>query len=633
MAIKVTELDFFQIKENLKAHMKSLQGQGKFTDYDFDGSGMNMLLDLLAYNTHYNAMNANMSLNEVFLDSADRRNNIVSHAKMLGYVPRSRAAATAIVDIAVTNPIDSLNPSVAPTSITLNRGAQFSTIINDKQFFFTNLETINTVPVAGVYKFTNVALKQGTLKNISYIVDSFDSTQYFEIPDTNIDRETLVVKVKENMSETAYDVYTLTKNFTSSNYKSKAYYIQEGLDGKFEIYFGDGITSKKLTAGNVVIFEWLSTDGPDANGASLFTSNGDIAGSDELDIATIAKGAGGAEKESNQSIKFNAPLTYVAQNRVVTPDDYKAAILENYSNVESIAVWGGEQNDPPQYGKAYISVKPKTGDFLSPAEKQLIKDQILKPRNIVSITPEIIDPEYTYLRLEVFFKYNPALTSRTSGELQKLVSDVISAYNDSDLKQFDGVFRHSKLSRLIDTCDPSILNSSIRVYMEKYIYPTVGTPLRYQITFSSPLYTSRSNESVIKTSAFYINGVETFIQDKPQELGVSEEHSDEGGTHTLQMYKVLNNTKIVTKSDTGYIIATDGTVIVNAFNPTALPTGIDYVRFTALPNSLDIAPKRNQLLRIDMSQVTVNGQVDTIATGGAPAGVGYTTISRHSEEE
>ena len=633
MAIKVTELDFFQIKENLKAHMKSLQGQGKFTDYDFDGSGMNTLLELLAYNTHYNAMNANMAINEVFLDSADRRNNIVSHAKLLGYVPRSRAAPSAVIDVTVLNPVNSVNPGVAPTSISLNRGTQFSTVINDKQYFFTSLETINTVPVAGVYKFSNVTIKQGVLRSISYVVDSFDSTQYFEIPDENIDRETLIVKVKQNSAETAYDVYALTKNFTSTNFESKAYYIQEGLDGKFEVFFGDGITSKKLSAGNVVILEWLSTDGVAANGATNFVANDRISGSDEIDIATISRAVGGAEKESNQSIKFNAPLTYVAQNRVVTPDDYKAAILENYSNVESISVWGGEQNDPPQYGKVYISVKPKTGDYLDAAEKQRIKDQILKPRNIVSITPELIDPEYTYLRLEVFFKYNPNLTSRTSGELQQLVLDVVNQYNDSELKQFDGVFRHSKLSRLIDSSDPAILNSSIRVYMEKYLYPVIGSSRRYQITFSSPLYTTRSNESVVKSSGYFVNGTELFVQDHPQTLGETSVHSDEGGTHTLESYKVLSNNKIVTNTDIGYINAPEGLVILNAFAPTSLPDGVDYVKFTALPNSLDIAPKRNQLIKVDMSTIQITGEIDTISTGGTPAGVGYTTVPRHAEEE
>ena len=624
MALKVTELDFFQIKENLKDHLKSLQNQGKFTDYDFEGSGMAVLLDLLAYNTHYNAINANMAINEVFLDSADRRSNIVSHAKLLGYVPRSKSAAFAMVDITVNN------PNGMPSKLTLDRGTEFTAIINDKQYVFTTLETQTIAPVAGVYKFSNVVLYQGKLRSTFYTVDSFDDHQYYEIQDLNCDRDTITVKVKENENATVYDVYTLAKNFTKLNYTSKAYYLQEAVSERFEIYFGDGITSKKLNGGNVVQLEWLSTEGVDGNGASLFTLSGTIQGNTNVDISALTRSESGADRESKESIKFNAPLTFIAQNRVVTPDDYRAAILENYADVESITVWGGEQNDPPQYGKAYISIKPKSAEALDTVEKQKIKDQILKPRNIVSITPEIVDPEYTYIKLQVFFKYNPALTSKTAGELKKLVTDTIAAYNTSDLQQFDGVFRHSKLTRLIDTCDPAILNSTIRVFMTKRLTPVLNTPRRYDILFSSPLYTTRSNEKVLNTTSFTYNGIEMYLQDKPQVLGEADVHSDVGGTHTLEAYKILNNTKITTISDIGYINAPAGLVVLTNFAPSAING--DYITITTMPDSNDIAPKRNQLIKIIMDDVTVTGEVDTIATGGTPAGIGYTTTTRHEAE-
>lgn len=624
MALKVTELDFFQIKDNLKNHLKSLQNQGKFTDYDFEGSGMAVLLDLLAYNTHYNAINANMAINEVFLDSADRRSNIVSHAKLLGYVPRSKTAAFATVDITVNSPAGS------PSKLTLDRGTEFITTINDKQYVFTTLDTQTITPVGGVYKFSNVTLYQGTLKSTSYEVDSFDVHQYYEIQDLNTDRNTIIVKVKENAAASAFDVYTLAKDFTKLNYASKAYYLQEAVSERFEVYFGDGITSKKLSGGNVVVLEWLSTDGIDGNGATVFTLSGTIEGNTNVTISTLTRSESGSDRESKESIKFNAPLTYIAQNRVVTPDDYRAAILENYSDVESITVWGGEQNDPPQYGKAYISIKPKSGETLDPVEKQKIKDQILKPRNIVSIIPEIVDPEYTYVKLQVYYKYNPALTSRTAGELKQLVTETIENYNNSELQQFDGVFRHSKLTRLIDTCDPSILNSTIRVYMTKHLVPIIDTPRRYDINFSSPLYTTRSDEKIIASTQFTYNGVEMYLQDKPQVLGETDPHSDVGGTHTIEAYKILNNTKITTLSDVGYINAAEGLVVLTSFAPSAIAG--DYITITAIPNSNDIAPKRNQLIKIIMDDVTVTGEVDTIATGGTPAGIGYSTTPRHEEE-
>jgi hypothetical protein len=624
MALKVTELDFFQIKENLKSHMKGLQASGKFTDYDFEGSGMAVLIDLLAYNTHYNAMNANMAINEVFLDSADRRQNIVSHAKLLGYIPRSKTSSFATVDITVNSPTGS------PSRLTLDRGTQFTTTINDKQYVFTALEAKTIAPVSGVYTFSNVTINQGILKTIQYTVDNFDTHQYYEIPDLNCDRQTIVVKVKENESATSYDVFTLAKDFTKLNSTSKAYYLQEAVSERFEIYFGDGITSLKLDAGNVVIIEWLSTDAAEGNGATVFALNGNIQGNTNATIATLTKSDSGSDRESKDSIKFNAPLTYIAQNRVVTPDDYRAAILENYANVESITVWGGEQNDPPQYGKAYISIKPKDGEALDDIEKTKIKDTILKTRNIVSITPEIVDPEYTYIKLQVYYKYNPALTSLTAGELNQLVTDTISAYNTSDLQQFDGVFRHSKLTRLIDACDPSILNSTVRVYMTKRLVPILNTPRLYNIQFSSPLYTTRSNEKVITSTSFTYNGIDTYLQDRAQVLGASDPHSDVGGTHTLEMYKILNNNKITTESDVGYIIANQGLVVLSKFAPSAIAG--DYITFTAIPNSNDIAPKRNQLIKIVMDDVTVTGEIDTIATGGTPAGIGYTTTSRHESD-
>ena len=623
MAINLTELDFFQIKTNLINHMKSLQGAGKFTDYDFDGSGMAVLIDLLAYNTHYNALNANMAINEVFLDSAERRSNIVSHAKMLGYIPRSKTASFATINITVNSPIGS------PTSLILDKGVKFSTIVNDKQYIFTTLDAISIAPIAGVYQFKDITLYQGTLTSFEYTVDSFDNQQYFSIPDANVDRDTILVKVKDNSSATVYQNYSLAKSFTSLNNLSKAFYLQEGIDGKFEIYFGDGITSKKLAGGNVVHIEWLSTNGAEVAGATTFSLIDSISGNTNITIDTLTKSIAGTDRESNDSIKFNAPLTYIAQNRVVTPDDYKAAILENYSNVESISVWGGENNDPPQYGKAYISIKPKDSDFLNDIEKQKIKDQILKPRNIVSITPEIVDPEYTYLELDVFFKYNPALTDLTVGELKQIVINTISNYNDTELKKFDGVFRQSKLLGLIDNCNPAILNSTIRVYMQKILVPIVDTARRYQLNFSGPLYTIRSNENILKTTAFTYNGILSYLQDKPQVLGETDIHSDVGGTHTIQMYKVLNNTNIVTISDVGYLIAPTGTVILNAFNPSSYDG--DGITFTTIPNSNDIAPNRNQLVKIRMENVIVTPEIDTIATGGTPAGIGYETTARYPE--
>jgi hypothetical protein len=617
--LKVTELDFFQIRENLKTYLKS---QSKFQDYDFEGSGMSVLLDLLSYNTHYNAINANMAMNEIFLDSAQLRNNVVSHSKMLGYVPRSVTAPFAYLDVTVNS------PTGTPSTLTIDRGTEFSTTVDGSQYTYTVLEAVSISPLAGVYLFSDLKISEGTLKTFSFTVDSFDLLQYFEIPDSNVDTSTLVVKVKPNSSTTSYDIYTIAKNFVDISSTTKAYFLQESKDGKYEVYFGDGIVGKNLSAGNVVEIEWLSTNGALSNGASEFTLASTIQGNTNVTIDTLYKSAGGGDREEIDSIKFNAPLSYVAQNRVVTPEDYKAAIINNYPNIETVSVWGGEENNPPDYGKAYISIKPKNAEALTATEKQYIKDQILKTRNVVSITPELVDPEYTYIKLEVFFKYDPNLTNKTAGELRQAVSDVVSNYNNTELKKFDGVFRHSKLSRLIDAADPSILNNTIRVYMQKRFVPTIGTAQKYTLTFSSPLYTSNSSEKIISSTSFTYNGFTQYLQDLPQSDMTDNTHSDEGGTHLLQIYRLIGDVKQVTIADAGYLNAAAGILVINNFNPSAIAGS--YMAITAMPNSNDIAPKRNQLLQIDMTLSTITPEVDTIATGGTIAGIGYATTPRHS---
>jgi hypothetical protein len=613
--LKVTELDFFQIRENLKTYLKA---QSKFQDYDFEGSGLSVILDLLAYNTHYNAINANMAMNEIFLDSAQLRNNVVSHSKMLGYVPRSVTSSFAYLDVLVNS------PTGTPSTLTIDRGTEFTSTVDGSQYTFTVLESQSISPTVGVYKFENLKINEGTLKTFSYTVDSFDILQYFEIPDANVDTSSLVVKVKANSSTTTYDIFTLARNFVDITSSTQAYFLQESKDGKYEVYFGDGIVGANLQPGNVVELEWLSTNGALANGASEFTLASSIQGNTNVTIDTLYKAAGGGDREEIDSIKFNAPLSYIAQNRVVTPEDYKAAIINNYPNIETVSVWGGEENDPPDYGKAYISVKPKNAETLTETEKLFIKDQILKTRNVVSITPELVDPEYTYIKLEVFFKYDPNLTNKTAGELRQIVSDVISNYNNTELKKFDGVFRYSKISRLIDASDPSILNSTVRVYMQKRLVPEIGTAQKYTLTFSSPLYASDSNEKILSTSSFTYNGFTQYIQDLPQ----IDNTNDSEGTHILQIYRLVGDTKQVTIQNAGYLDADAGIVVITDFNPSAYDG--NYITITAMPNSNDIAPKRNQLLQIDMSLTTIVPEVDTIATGGTIAGIGYSTTPRHA---
>jgi hypothetical protein len=616
--LKVTELDFFQIRENFKTY---LQSQDKFRDYDFEGSGMSVLLDVLSYNTHYNAINAHMAMNEVFLDTAQLRNNVVSHAKMLGYVPRSQVSSFALIDVTVINPIGT------PSTLTIDAGTEFSSVVDGTQYTFTVLESKSISPVNGVYKFENLKVNEGSIRTFSYVVDNFDQSQYFEVPDNNADISTLIVKVRANSSTSSFDIYTLARNFVDIKSDTPAYFLQESMDGKYEVYFGDGVVGKKLQAGNVVELQWLSTNAGASNGASEFTLASSIQGNSNVVIDVLFKSAGGGDREDIDSIKFNAPLSYVSQNRVVTPEDYKAAIINNYPNIETVTVWGGEENIPPDYGKAYISIKPKNAETLTVSEKQFIKDQILKSRNVVSITPELVDPTYTYVALQVFVKYDPNLTNKTAGELRQSIVDTISEYNDLYLKKFDGVFRHSQLSRLIDQTDPSILNCIVRVSMQKRFVPTIGSKQKYTLEFSSPLCNIRIYASAIMSSAFMLNGFTQYLQDEPIiEPGADLLNTPDITDHIIYAYRLVGDTKVITISDAGRVYSDLGIVELTDFDAESFEG--DYITIIGIPSSDDIAPKRNQLLQIDMSQVSVVAEVDTIATGGSIAGIGYRTTPK-----
>ena len=702
--LNVTELDYDQIRANLKTFM---QNQTELVDYDFEGSALSTLIDVLAYNTFYNAFNANVQANELYLDTAQVRNNIVSHAKSLGYLPRSRTSPFADLDVTVNS------PSGTPSSLTVSRGTKFSSTINNKKFNFVNLESKTISPVGGVYKFSSLRINQGTLKTFTYTVDDSDTRQKYEIPDTNVDTNSMVVKVFPNAASSNSDIYSLVSNIVNVSGTSEVYFLQEGLDGKYEVYFGDNSFGKKLSAGNVVSIEYLVTDGIEANNATSFALEGNIQGNTNVTLALVNKAAGGAAREDIESIRFNAPLSFLSQNRVVTADDYSTIIKNQYANAETVSVWGGEENDPPEYGKVFVSVKPKNAATLTASEKAFIKDSILKPKNIVSITPELIDPTFLYIKLGVFVKYDPNLTSLTAGELTQKVRQVISDYNDTNLKKFDGVFRHSQLLGEIDNADTSILNSTCNVSIQKRLTPTLNQALKYVVNFDNGFFSNvGAADSIISSTTFTFNGLTQQLQDAPittfavdqgastgpyavygTETGnyagskgyfyplyttaeaannrdIVAGGSGQSHTHTflefngitfympmafnnhgltsydnslytlfstktstttrdVQIFRLTTtNQKIVSEQKAGTVDIVNGTVTLDSFSPSAVNGS--YITITARPNSNDIAPQRNQLLEIDLNEVTVTPQVDTVSTGGTVAGIGYVTTPTSS---
>tara|TARA_B100000212_G_scaffold303167_1_gene249849 strand:+ start:16955 stop:18817 length:1863 start_codon:yes stop_codon:yes gene_type:complete len=606
--LNVTSLDFDEIKANLKTF---LQSQPDLADYDFEGSALSTIIDVLAYNTFYNSFNANVNMNEIFLDTAQVRNNVVSHAKSLGYVPRSITSSFAEIDVTVNA------PAGTPASLNMPRGTTFQTTIDGQNFSFVNLEAQTIVPTAGIYKFPAVKVNQGTIRTQSFIVDDTSTAQKYAIPDTNIDTATLIVKVKTNATSTDFDIYTLVTNIVDVSGTTNAYFLQEGIDGQFEIYFGDDVFGRRLTAGNIVEIEYLVTDGAASNNATVFKLTGNVSGNTNASINLVSKAGGGSAAETTDSIKFNAPLSFLSQNRVVTADDYKAIVKNNYTNTESISVWGGEEQAVPEYGKVFLSIKPKNAQVLTESQKQFIKDSILKTKNLVSITPEIVDPDFTFIKLEVFFKYDPNLTSLTAGELKNAVIATITNYNDTNLKKFDGVFRASQVTTAIDATNPAILNTIMRVNVQKRLTPTIGTALKYELSFSSPFSANiATGESVIDSSEFVLNGFNHKMQDVA---------TDDTNIRKLQFYRIANNQKIITTEDAGTVDIAKGLVTLTSFNPSSVVGDNTYITVTGTPSSSDLAPKRNQLLQIDLLETTVTPQIDEIATGSVIAGIGYTT--------
>jgi len=616
--LNVTELDFPEIKQNLKNFLKQ---QSEFNDYDFEGSGLSVLLDVLAYNTHYNALNAHYSLNEAFLDSAQIRGNVVTRAKLLGYVPRSVLSPRATVNLSVNVASE---VGTKPTVLELTRGTKLKTTVGGEEFQYVVLETQQATLINNVYTFPNVVIAEGTFRELKYRVDNDIENQKFQLSDFNADTSTLRVRVQENEESTSFDIYTKFESLRNIDSTSKVYYLQENSAGYYEVYFGDGVTGKKPTNNNIVTIDYIITEGEESNNATTFSMVDNIGGFTNTTVTTVSNSTGGVEAETLESIRFNAPLTFTTQNRAVTSEDYSAIIKKEFSNVDSISTWGGEDNDPPDYGKVYIAIKPLLASTLTTSEKNDITGAILKGKNVVSITPEIVDPNFTHLEIDCFFKYNPNLTDRSSVELQSVVRDTISDYNFNNLNKFDGVFRHSQLTRAIDTADPAVLNTIVRPRMFKYITPVLDANgnmalQNFTLTYVGPIYTSQStSDYTIESSAF---GLATDPTGKYYfgDLAIS------GSTNRkVIIYKIVDNNNVIVNNDAGLIEPAAGKITLNSFRP----NDTSRIKITVTPNTLDLAPKRDQLISIDNDFVTITPEIDTIATAGSSGSINYTNTPR-----
>tara|TARA_R110001606_G_scaffold27689_4_gene88313 strand:+ start:254 stop:2095 length:1842 start_codon:yes stop_codon:yes gene_type:complete len=604
--LQVTELDFDLIKDNLKTYMKN---QTEFSDYNFEGSGMSQIIDLLAYNTHYLAMNANFAMNEAFLDSATLRSSVVSHAKGLGYTPRSARAPVAYVDV-------TLNSSTA-TSATLAKGTRFTTKVDGSTFGFVVNEDITTTPTNGVMRFINVPIYEGTLITSRYTVDLNNIEQKFLISDDRGDTTTLKVSVQTSGSDVSTTTYTLATDITQVTSGAKVYFLQESTDGKFEVYFGDGVVGSSISNGNIVQLQYVVTNKDKANGAKSFSTTS-VSGETDVTVALLVAALGGAEPESISSIKFNAPLDYSSQGRAVTTQDYKTILPTVYAGTQAVQVWGGEDNDPPIYGQVFLSVRTKSGTNLTQAQKNSIAVD-LKKYNIASIRPTFVNPLITKIKLKVDFKFDSKTTTKTVGDLETLIRSTLATYNSGDLLNFDVVFRHSKISGLIDATDTSILSNTTRLTLNQIITPTLNASTQYVIDFNNALYNPHSGHNatlggITSSTGFTIAGNTNTL------------YIDDDGNGIIRTYYLVGGqTRTYVDASAGTINYSSGKIVLTDLNITSASNTDGTISVDILPASNDVVSVRNQLLEIDLTNTTVSGTVDTVAAGGSSAGTGYTT--------
>lgn len=602
--LRIAELDFDTIKSNLKSFLKS---QNEFSDYDFEGSGLSVLIDLLSYNTHYNAYLANMLMNEMFLDSAVKRASAVSIAKHLGYVARSVRGAKAFLSIQVNS------PSGTPPSLTLERYTAFTTNINGKSLTFVNPVPYTINPTGSSYIFNNVELIEGQNFEYRYTVANPGPSEKYEIPSENVDTTTLRVLVQNSTSDTTQTVYSLFDDLSAVESDSTVYYLEENTNGRYQIFFGDGVLGKKLIGGNIVIIQYLVSNGTDGNVSNLidqsFNLVGTIEGNSNVTITVDSNSTGGAEKETLSEIKFNAPRQYLTQNRAITSDDYKSIITTNYPLAQSVAVWGGEDNVPPIYGKIIISLKPYEGYVISNATKELIKNDILASKKAMAVQIEFVDPEYLYINLNTTVKYNSRNTILSNSQIKNLATTAIQNFFSNNLERFDADFFISKLSSAIDLTSNAIVGSLTKVALQKRLSPTLNVANSFTGSNALNFY-NRIKPSGISSTRFSVTlgteNIQVVIQDTPNTVPANP-----NGTGTLVLKNAITGT--IVSNNIGLVNYSTGVVTIDTILPLGYPLGQSDLRINAelQEESYHVTANREQIIVLDDS--TLDPLADRLA--------------------
>lgn len=599
------EFDFAKIKENLKEFLKS---QEEFKDYNFESSGLNILLDVLAYNSHMNAMTAHLSMSELFLQTAQARPNIVSLAKQLGYTPKSYKASSASVDLILRlNPADLRS---FPSSFTIPANFRIS---GGGYTWYLDTEATSTQDIVGsnTYFFRGLTFIQGQQRSVRYHYDTRVSYPKFEIPDLNVDISTIRVRTYQRDNRDIYTEYQLFSDFSSISDRNRPFFIDESPTGYYQVYFSSLFPTPQI--GTLVEITYNTCAGEDANSVVSFVKNDTIYNSSETIVCVSnTPSSGGQNKESIESIRKNAPPYYSAQNRCVTLDDYISVINKEYRGIESINVWGGEQNEPPQYGRVYICLKPQEGEFLPESEKTFILDKIVKPRSVASLIPVVIDPDYTYLRINARVRYDVTKTTYTSRELSQIVRNAIIEYTDLNLEKFDRVFRNSNLLTKIDSAEASFRSSSFDVTLIKKFDLLSSSAVDTFTEYPVPIRTHPNTDNYIQTSAFIYEGNVAYLRD--YRITTSDTKRE------LKIITISNDGSVnVLKNQCGEIDIFSRIISLYSFIPDESVT----LKMFLIPDAKDLAPYRNQLFSLDQEEMRVTVSIDTIASQGASGAENY----------
>lgn len=611
--VDLTNLDFENIKSN---YIEYLKNQTTLTDYDYDGSAMQVILDMLAYNTYLQSFYYNMVANEAFLDTAVIRSSIVSKAKALGYTPRSRQSAMAKIFL-------TFNPTDNPLYVDIPIGTKFKTNLNGRDYIFTTAqEFIASFNSDTGYYERQIDIYEGQILTQKYLYNSINPARIY-ILDKNVDMSSLKVTVQPNPSSTAITEYTLAKGLTGVNSTSTVYWTQEDVNGLFEVYFGDGILGRALQNNEVVTLSYRTSVAELINGANSFSpvgysgvnpSDGSIL-YQPITLDLIQPALYGAERESDQSIKFNAPKSYARQNRVVTVGDYESFLSENFPELESFSVWGGEENNPPIYGKVYMCAKPVGGYLLSAGRKQAIVDS-LKNYNVMTMEPVVVDPLFTFINVDTTVYYNPALTTASADTVFGNVVTTIQNFEEVDMNQFKKTFYLSKLSTSLDNSDISIVNNSTSYRLEKRISPIYNSSITYKMDFHTQLNVIAGVPGCLSSYGFYVSG------------SADQMFLDDDGNGNIRMYSISNNIRNYVNNTAGTIDYTSGIITISSMIFSALPAGINELSVFVSPVSSYYNPIRNEILLFSYPRVTlfntaqnVVQKIDTVDVLGNSASV------------